>query len=118
MALVLCTGADDVLLETRKLILEQAGHFVISATDKWTVIAACQRWAFDVAVIGQSVSSENKIAIGSLVRLYCPTAKILELHPTYQKKALDDADSWLAVPADVPQELADRVGELAKPISA
>ena len=119
MALVLCTGADRVLLETRKLILEQAGHIVISATDRETVIAACQRWAFDVAVIGQSVSSHNKRVISSVIRWYRPTTKVLELHPTYESKALDDADAWLAVPADVPEELAERVGQLARwPIDA
>jgi hypothetical protein len=29
-------------------------------------------------------------------------------------RVLDDADSWLVVPAEAPQELAERVDDLAK----
>ena len=112
MAMVLCTGADSMLLETRKLILEKAGHTVVPARDQVTVIAACNRWDFDVAVIGQSISPENKRIIGTLIRQHCPESAILELYPAHQSKILDDADAWLAVPVDVPQELAERVGEL------
>ena len=114
VAVVLCTGADMGLLETRRLILEHAGHTVITARDQRAVIAACQQSRIDVAVIGQSVSSTNKRVISSLVRQHCPGAKILELHQSYQGKEVDDADSWLEVPAGVPQELADCVGELLK----
>lgn len=114
MAVVLCTGADTSLLETRRLLLEHAGHTVITARDQRAVIAACQQRRIDVAVIGQSVSSANKKIIGSLVRQHCPAAKILELHQSYQTRAVEDADSWLEVPVGVPQELADRVSELLK----
>lgn len=113
MALVLCTGADSVLLETRRLILRQAGHTVIPATSKEAVILACKDHAFDVAVIGQSVSPESKRLIASLVRENCPSAKILELHQAHHGRTLADADSWLEVPADVPHELAERVTEMA-----
>lgn len=113
MALVLCTGADPVLLETRKLILELAGHTVISATNQNEVIDACKWRTFDVAVIGQSVSLNSKRVLASLVRQHCPLAKILELHTANQSRTVEDADSWLEVPADVPQELAERVDELA-----
>lgn len=113
MALVLCTGADAALLETRRLILRQAGHTVIPATSSEQLIVACKEHAFDVAVIGQSVSRESKKSIAFLVRKHCPTAKILELHPANQGKTLADADSWLEVPADVPEELAEHVTEMA-----
>jgi hypothetical protein len=114
MALVLCTGIDKALLDSRRLILEHAGHIVVSATDEQTLTNACQKHSFDVAVIGQTVSANMKHRIASLVKQHCPDAKILELYPLYAGKTLKDADSWLAVPADVPKELADRVNELAK----
>lgn len=114
MALVLCTGADPVLLETRKLILEEAGHVVISAKNHEAVIAACKHRIFDVAVIGQSVSPDSKRLLAALVRRHCPSAQILELHYIYEGRTLEDADSWLDVPVDVPRELAERVAELAR----
>lgn len=114
MAVILCTGADTSLLETRRLILEHAGYTVITATDQNAIIAACRQRAIDVAVIGQSVSVSHKRIIGSLVRQHCPSARILELHQAHQQRAVQDADSWLEVPAGVPQELAERVGELLK----
>lgn len=113
MAKVLCTGADPVLLETRKLILEHAGHTVISAMNQQMVTAACNKTKFQVAVIGQSVSSHTKKNIASLVRRYCPSAKILELHQVHQARTIEDADAWLEVPVDVPAELAERVAQLA-----
>src|SRR5512146_1652312 len=102
MALVLCTGADPALLKTRLLVLQQGGHTAIPAVSSEQVTLACKQHAFDVAVIGQSVSSENKKAIASIVRKHCPSAKILELHEVHLGKTLVDADSWLEVPADVP----------------
>lgn len=113
MAMVLCTGVDSMLLETRKMILERAGHTVISADEQAMVIALCKQRSFDVAVIGQSVSPGSKRSIASMIRLHCPKAKILELYPPHQGKALEDADSWLEVPADLPGELAERVSVLA-----
>lgn len=114
MAVVLCTGADTSLLETRRLLLEHAGHTVITARDQRAIISACQQSRIDVAVIGQSVSASNKRIISSLVRQHCPGVKILELHQSYQAREVEDADSWLEVPAGVPQELAERVSELLK----
>lgn len=115
MALVLCTGIDQSLLRTRKLILEKAGHTVVTATDQREVMAACRNQQFNVAVIGQTVSTNNKRAICSLVRQNCPSAKILELYQANHGPALPDgeADAWLEVPTDVPQDLAAQVSRLA-----
>jgi len=113
MALVLCTGVDETLLQTRQLILERAGHQVIPATDEKTLLAACKEHSFDVAVIGRSISPKVKRRVGLLIREYCPGIKILELYSPHEGKVLEDADASLLVPADVPSELADRVEELA-----
>jgi hypothetical protein len=112
VALVLCTGVDPVLLETRKLILQQAGHKVITTRSEPELAAACEANRFDVAVIGQTVTPRMKQVISTLVRQHCPTAKVLELYYPYQGKALDNADSWLEVPAAVPRDLAQKVNEL------
>jgi CheY-like chemotaxis protein len=114
MALVLCTGVDQALLQSRRYILEHAGHTVVTATDETTLLAACQTRSFDVAVIGQTTGSKIKRRIAALVREHCPHAKLLELYQPYMGRDVDDADAWLPAPIDVPKELADRVDELAK----
>ena len=113
MALVLCTGWDQSLLDTRALILESAGHEVHQARTQSEVVSACEEHQFDVAVIGQSLSNRMKPVVASLVRQNCPTIKILELYQPHLGKTIADADSWLEVPAAVPSELAQRVTELA-----
>ncbi len=115
MALVLCTGTDDGLMQTRKLILERAGHQVVPATDLKTVERACEQTDFDVVVLGQTVSSWEKRRITELARQRCRDAKILELHrPGYASKHVLDADDWLEVPAEIPDDLAKRVAALVE----
>lgn len=113
MALVLCTGVDDALLNSRKLILEAVGHKVVLALGEWAIVQVCQKHNFDVAVIGQVITTREKQHIMALVRKHCPSAKVLELYPSYMGKVLEDADSWLEVPARIPQTLAETVTALA-----
>ena len=114
MALVLCTGTDLTLLTTRRMILEAAGHSVITVTDEIALIAACKKHAFDVAVLGQAVSGKIKRHVSRVVREQCPSAKVLELYQPHIGRQVEDADDWLLTPADVPRELADRVDQLAE----
>jgi hypothetical protein len=86
---------------------------VVPALDEASLIQACQQNKFDVAVVGQTVSSKIKRRIAGLIRESCREAKLLELYTISSGRVLDDADSWLEVLADVPQELAKRVGALA-----
>ena len=113
MALVLCTGIDPALMATRKLILERAGHSVVPAMSDKEAEAACEQHAFDVAILGQTVTPRLKQDLASKVRSYCPGVKILELYLPHLGRQLADADSWLEVPAAVPEKLAETVTELA-----
>ncbi len=114
MALVLCTGSDATLMATRKMILERAGHKVVLARSLKEIEQACETTDFDIVVIGQAIIPPEKQRIAELVRRACRDAKILELHrPGYQTRAVHDADDWLEVPSDVPEELASRVSALA-----
>lgn len=113
MALVLSTGNNPLLVEARKIILQQAGHNVITAMDELEAAAYCQIHRFEVAVIGHSASRSRKHALASVIRKYCPSAKILELYIPYEGKVLSDADSWLEAPSDIPPDLLERVNELA-----
>ena len=113
MAMVLCTGWDQSLLDTRTLILKAAGHAVRQARTQGEVVSACKQHQFDVVVIGQTVSIRMKRVIFGIVKEHCPEAKILELYQPHLGRAVNDADSWLEVPADIPSDLAERVGQLA-----
>ncbi|HWG40084.1 MAG TPA: hypothetical protein VN658_06010 [Candidatus Acidoferrales bacterium] len=114
MALVLCTGLDKTVLETRRLILENAGHTVVTVTDETALVSVCEKQSFEVAVVGQMLSPNMKLHVVELIKENCPNVKILELYSSHVGRMLDDADSSLAVPADAPSDLAERVGELAR----
>jgi hypothetical protein len=113
MALVLCAGADASLVRTRQLILERSGHVVVPALDEPTVVAACGQHKFEVAVLGHSLAPQAKRRMAGVVREHCPASKVLELYALSTGTALQDADAWLEVPSEDPQELAARVQELA-----
>src|ERR1044072_2739758 len=113
MASVLCTGADASLIATRKMILERAGHRVIAVLSEIELVRVCAHDRFDVAVVGQGISRNEKYHVLKLVREHSPRAKVLELYTPTTGKVLEDADDWLEVPGTVPLELAEHVSALA-----
>ena len=112
VALVLCANTDDALQHSRVLILEQAGHEVISVKGEQELIAACQEHQFEVAVIGQGVPKNEKRRALRLLKQHCPNAKVLELVAPGAGRVLDGANDWLEVPGRAPAELARRVSLL------
>ena len=118
MAVVLCTGTDDVLLASRRMLLERAGHTVVSALGTPTIGSACESGRFDVAVIGQGCTDVEKRDFLSLIRAHCPAARVLELYLAHSHPALPDADDHLEVPVEIPSEFVDRVNALARRVAA
>jgi hypothetical protein len=114
VALVLCTGIDSASLDTRKLVLERAGHKVLSATGEQELEHACVAHRIDAVVIGHSLSPKAKQRVLALIRENCPSSKILELYPQDGQKNLDEADAWLPIPADNPQDFAELVTSLTQ----
>ena len=112
MSLVLNTGVYPPLLETRRLVLEHAGHIVITKAQDAEIVKACRNYEFDVVVIGQSASAPVKRRIFRLVRRHCQSAKVLELTSPDSGKALEDADSWLEVQPMQQAALLERVALL------
>jgi len=98
MATVLCTGVQRALMQTRKIILENAGHTVITAQSEAEIAAACREFRFDVTVIGQAPHAKLKRDWLTAVRKHCPSVKVLEVFMTSAGRALDDADDWLESP--------------------
>ncbi|HET9181581.1 MAG TPA: hypothetical protein VFP59_05575 [Candidatus Angelobacter sp.] len=114
MALVLCTGSDAVVMKTRQLLLEQAGHTVVLASNERQVEKACKDNPFDVVVIDQNVSPSVKKRFFHLLREDCTTAKILELHRPFNDRVLETADAWLVMPSEAPEGLSELVTALAQ----
>jgi len=115
MALVLCTGLDQALIQTRMQLLEQAGHTVIAVRDGREIVTACEAHQFDVVVIGQSVSPRIKRHIAALIRQHCRPAKLLEMYEPHEGRAVPDADDWLEALPHNTEELPERVERLANP---
>lgn len=113
MALVLCTGIDPTVMMTQRLLLERVGHQVVSVLNDKELENACTEHRFDVAVIGQNMSSNAKPRVLTLIRKHCPGVVILELYAQYNDRALADADAWLPMPVG-PQQFIDAVNSLAK----
>ena len=95
------------------MVLEHAGHDVMTATGERELIAACSKIKFDVAVIGQVVSPVEKNRIMRLIRYHCPDAKVLELFIPSAGKMLPEADDWLEASVTPPVDLVERVAMLA-----
>jgi CheY-like chemotaxis protein len=118
MAIVLCTGIDRHVMQTRAMLLERAGHKVIPAMGERELIEACARNKFDVVVVGHSVPPFEKARVLRLIRQHCPDAKVLELFVQSQGSKLPDADDWLEGPIPHPNDLIERVAMLAAKASS
>jgi len=114
MALVLNTGVDSARLAIRRLILEEAGHIVVTKEKDEEIARACQNFQFDIVIIGHSVTVPFKRRIFNLARTYCKSAKVLELTSSDSGKVLHDADSWLEIDPMQPDGLEERVNLLCR----
>ena len=98
---ILLYGHDDVLLFTRRAILEKTGFRVFTASylHEVEVIAATQ--PIDLLVLCQTVSYEERTKALSLVNSFKPDAvsfAMAEILPTYGGKAsIADAGNFTSV---------------------
>jgi DNA-binding response OmpR family regulator len=112
MAVVLCIGVNPLLIATRKMILERAGHTAFTATNERELKNICAEHHLDVVVVGQRVPAREKRRVLTLVRDCTAGAKVLELYEQGGGRILEDADDWLLVPTDAPGDLVTRVEAL------
>jgi DNA-binding response OmpR family regulator len=85
-------------VESTRLLLEQQGFRVISATDFKQVEAACAEAQFDLVLIGDAIEPKIKKAIVALLRDRRSAAPVLELY--HGKPELEDVYSVDAVSPD------------------
>jgi hypothetical protein len=110
---VLCIGIEDAAMQTRRLILEKAGYTVTLARDLRQVKTECENNSFSIAILGQLLNPSEKKRITDVVRRYCKTGKILELH-TAITPDVPEADAHLQVSASEPAGLIEAVSTLQK----
>jgi ActR/RegA family two-component response regulator len=99
-------------METRRLILERAGHSVTGVRDIREIVAASRDKIFSVAILGQMLPAKEKLRVCEVVRSHCPGTKILELHTGFSPE-LPSADAHLHVAAGALDKLVNCVNELA-----
>ncbi|HET6934591.1 MAG TPA: hypothetical protein VFI72_07105 [Candidatus Angelobacter sp.] len=109
MALILYAGLDRALMQTRRMILQGAGHKTIGAADENEFVAACQSHSFHIILLSQTLPSVLKLRLSAIARRLRPGAKVLELYASHLGRTIRDADDWLDTPLDSPGELAARI---------
>jgi CheY-like chemotaxis protein len=110
VANILCIGASDATMETRRMLLESAGHTVTEAKDLREVTAACQTGSVDIAILGQDLPEKEKVRVSDTIRRMSG-ARILELHIGVAPE-LPSADAHLQTIASAPEGLLECVNEL------
>jgi hypothetical protein len=76
---ILNISSIETLRRTRAMVLEEAGFNVTSAASLRETEHICRRASFDLIVIGQNFSGDDKRRIATAVRTILPGAQILEL---------------------------------------
>jgi 4-hydroxy-3-methylbut-2-enyl diphosphate reductase IspH len=104
---------DDAAMQTRRLILEKAGHTVSQARDLRRVKQACEANSFSVVILGQALNASEKRRIADVVLTHCKSAKILELHTSITPD-VPEADEHLQVSAIEPENLVEAVNALLR----
>lgn len=104
---ILSVSYDDVLLATRKMLLEQKGYSVTSALGFTEAIETCQNDAFDLFILGHSIAEKDKLHLIETFRGSCP-APILSLERIGEKQvpcdfhaSPDDPEKFLKVVGDI-----------------
>ncbi len=93
-------------MQTRRMILERAGHTTIGIRSESEFIAACESYNFEVIVLSQTLSAQFKLRLSAFARLLRPGAKILELYSAHVGPAVSAADGSAQVPLEVSRRLA------------
>jgi DNA-binding NtrC family response regulator len=110
-ASILVYGHDPLLLETRRIILERAG-FAVHTTTKFEEFkaTACTR-AFDLLVLGSSISPDEVDRILPMIHQCVPFSKVLVLANGALPPPLNSRDEVLSALAG-PNALIDQIGKM------
>lgn len=117
---VLCIDDEEPGLEVRKILLESAGHRVLTAKSGSEGIRVFQSEPVDAVILDYWMSGMNGVAVARELKKLNPKIPIMILsaYGTLLDEALGVADVWIRKGEEDPQFLLAKVDELldhAKP---
>ena len=98
-------------MATRRAILERAGHKIELARNLLEVVSACERIDFDIVILGQALSAQEKLRVSNTVLEHCTDVKLLEYHNALVPD-IATADAHLHVASSPPEALLETVKTL------
>ena len=112
MARILSISYDEMLLRTRAMILEGAGHQVTSALGFTDGRGACQGGAFQLFILGHSIPERDKVELLACFRAAHPKAHVIALTRAGETR-LREVDTYVN-PGD-PQDLLRAISHILDP---
>jgi CheY-like chemotaxis protein len=111
---VLCIDDEEPGLKVRKILLESAGHRVLTARSGGEGIRLFQSEPVDAVILDYWMSGMNGVAVARELKRLNPTTPIIILsaYGTLLDEALGVADLWIRKGEEDPQYLLAKVKEL------
>lgn len=111
---VLCIDDEEPGLEVRKILLESAGHRVLTAKSGSEGILVFQSEPVDAVILDYWMSGMNGVAVARELKKLNPKIPIMILsaYGTLLDEALGVADVWIRKGEEDPQFLLAKVAEL------
>lgn len=111
---VLCIDDEEPGLEVRKILLESAGHRVLTAKSGNEGIKVFQSEPVDAVILDYWMSGMNGVAVARQLKKINPNVPIviLSAYGTLLDEALGVADLWIRKGEEDPQFLLAKLAEL------
>jgi DNA-binding response OmpR family regulator len=88
---ILSVSYDELLLQMRRMILENAGYDVVSAHGLKKSLEECKKGGFDLFILGHSIPNQDKRQMVETFRRKCPSP-IISLTRGASEQRVDGAD--------------------------
>jgi DNA-binding NtrC family response regulator len=93
MRTVLSVNKDPAVLSTRNAVLASAGYAIRPCTDVEEALELCASRRFDIAVIGDCITFEQRLQLARELRELCPQMTIVMICRPYETcRKGEDAD--------------------------
>jgi CheY-like chemotaxis protein len=111
---VLCIDDEEPGLKVRKILLESAGHRVLTARSGGEGIRVFQAEPVDAVILDYWMSGMNGVAVARELKRLRPSTPIIILsaYGTLLDEALGVADVWIRKGEEDPQYLLAKIKEL------
>lgn len=110
MARILSVSYDAVLMRTRQMMFERAGHTVVSSSSLSESLAHCAAGGFDILILGHSLPVFDKQELAAAFKHNC-RAPIISLSRTIADRPTEGADFHIEPHPEGLMRLVDRITE-------